>query len=93
MPQSGPARSPAKKLSPIRLTPASRTALTKASTSWSPGVGWSGHGHQNSTAPNPAAAAAAGRCSSGTSENSSEQFAAYLRLWFMIFRSVESRFC
>ena len=33
------------------------------------------NGHQNSTAPNPAARAAAGRRRSGSSVNSSEQFA------------------
>ena len=74
-PQSGPARSPPKKFSPIRSTPASWIAATNRSTSRSGGTGWSGHGHQNSMAVNPAAAAAAGRCSSGSSVNSSEQLA------------------
>src|SRR4051794_6358176 len=76
-PQSAPARSPAKKLSPASWTPASWTAVTKASTSASPGTGWSGQGHQNSTVPNPAALAAAGRSRSGTSVKSIEQFARY----------------
>ena len=61
-PQSGPARSPAKKLSPISETPASLTAATNSSTAESAGTGWSGHGHQNSMASKPAASAAAGRC-------------------------------
>ena len=74
-PQSGPARSPAKKFSPTSCTPASRTARTNASTSASPGTGWSGQGHQNSTASKPAAFAAAGRSSSGRSVNSIEQLA------------------
>ena len=71
-PQSGPARSPAKKFRPASVTPASCTAVTKASTSRSAGTAVA-NGHQNSTAPNPAARAAAGRRSSGSSVNNSEQ--------------------
>ena len=47
-PQSGPARSPAKKFSPISCTPASRTAVNEPSISMSAGTGVSGQGHQNS---------------------------------------------
>jgi hypothetical protein len=72
-PRSGPARSPAAKFSPTSWTPALRTAPTNASTSPSAGTGWSGHGHQNSTASNPAAFAAAGRSSTGSSVNRIEQ--------------------
>ena len=50
---------------------------TKASTSRSAGTGSLGHGHQNSTARKPAAYAAAGRSSSGSSAKSREQLAAY----------------
>ena len=71
-PQSGPARSPAKKFSPTNATPASSMAATNASTSRSAGTGVV-NGHQNSTAPNPAARAAAGRLSSGSSVKSREQ--------------------
>ena len=67
-PQSGPARSPAKKFRPTSCTPASLTAATKASTSRSDGTGVA-NGHQNSTAENPAARAAAGRRSRGSSVN------------------------
>ena len=73
-PQSGPARSPAKKFSPTSRTPASSIADTNASTSASPGTG-EANGHQNSIASNPALRAAAGRRSSGSSVNSIEQFA------------------
>ena len=73
-PQSGPARSPAKKFRPASATPASSIAVVNASTSRSEGTG-TANGHQNSTAPNPAARAAAGRRSSGSSVNSSEQLA------------------
>jgi len=58
--------SPAAKFSPTRLTPASSIALLKASTSAGAGTD-SAKGHQNSTAPKPAAFAAAGRCNSGCS--------------------------
>ena len=71
-PQSGPARSPATKFRPTSVTPASLTAATKASNSRSDGTGVV-NGHQNSTAENPAALAAAGRRSSGSSVNMSEQ--------------------
>ena len=73
-PQSGPARSPAKRFSPTRWTPASVTADTNASTSASPGTGVS-NGHQNSIASNPASLAAAGRRRRGSSVNSIEQLA------------------
>jgi len=66
--------SPAAKLSPTRVVPASETAPTKRSTSPSSGVAVV-KGHQNSTASNPAALAAAGRSSSGTSVKSIEQLA------------------
>src|SRR5580704_3775912 len=71
-PQSGPARSPAKKFRPASVTPASSTAVVNASTSPSDGTGVA-NGHQNSTAENPAARAAAGLRSSGSSVNNSEQ--------------------
>ena len=62
----------------VVLADASRTALSMASTSASPGTGWSGQGHQNSIASKPACLAAAGRSSSSSSWNSNEQLAAYL---------------
>jgi hypothetical protein len=65
--------SPAKKFSPTRRTPASRIAATNASTCRSAGTA-SPNGHQNSTASNPEALAAAGRSSSGSSVNRIEQF-------------------
>ncbi len=73
-PQSGPARSPANRFSPTRRTPASVTAPANRSTSASPGTA-SANGHQNSIASKPAAFAAAGRRSSGSSVNSIEQLA------------------
>ncbi len=73
-PASGPCRSPAKKFSATRATPASWIAATKASASRSDGTG-PGHGHQDSIAVKPAAAAAAGRRSNGSSVNSREQLA------------------
>ena len=71
----GPARSPAKKFSPTSCTPASSIAVTNASTSASAGTGGPANGHQNSTASKPAALAAAGRSSSGSSVKRIEQFA------------------
>jgi hypothetical protein len=73
-PRSPPGMSPAAKFSPTSWTPASRTAATKRSTSASDGVAV-GKGHQNSTASKPAARAAAGRSSSGSSGNRIEQLA------------------
>jgi hypothetical protein len=64
--------SPVRKLRLTRSTPASAMAATNASASLSPGTG-SSKGHQNSTPSNPAALAAAGRCSSGSSVNRIEQ--------------------
>jgi len=64
---------PAVKFSKASRTPASPSALTNASASRSGGTG-SANGHQNSTASNPAARAAAGRSSSGNSVNRIEQF-------------------
>src|SRR6185312_15754577 len=87
-PQSRPARSPAKKFRPTRRTPASPTARTNASTAASVGTG-SSNGHQNSTAPKPAARAAAGRCSRGRSVNSMEQFARYRSEWLILPLSVD----
>ena len=72
-PRSPPGMSPAKKLRPTSSTPASRTAATNASTSVSAGTA-SANGHQNSTASKPAAFAAAGRSSRGSSVNRIEQF-------------------
>ena len=60
--------SPAKKFSPTSCTPASVTAVANRSTSASDGTA-TGHGHQNSTASNPACFAAAGRSSRGSSVN------------------------
>ena len=94
-PQSGPARSPAKKLSPTSATPESRTAATNDAISASPGTGSSGQGHQNSIASNPASLAARGRSSSGCSVKSIEQFARYGRPWSaigIIFRIAEILF-
>ena len=67
-PRSPAAMSPAKKLRPTSSTPASRTAATRASTSRSGGTA-TAKGHQSSTAVKPAALAAAGRSSSGSSVN------------------------
>ncbi len=72
-PRSPPGMSPAKKFRPVSRTPASSIAVTNASTCRSVGTA-STNGHQNSTAPNPARRAAAGRSSRGSSVNSSEQF-------------------
>lgn len=71
-PRSPAAMSPATKFSKISRTPASPSASTNRSTSWSGGTG-SANGHQNSTASNPADRAAAGRFSSGSSVNKMEQ--------------------
>ena len=66
--------SPAKKFSPVSCTPGvldrrdERVDLARP-----PGTA-AANGHQNSTASNPAALTAAGRSSSGSSVNSSEQF-------------------
>jgi hypothetical protein len=68
--------SPAKKFSPTRETPASSIALTNSSTSASPGRAVA-NGHQNSTASKPAAFAAAGRCSRGSSVKRIEQLTSY----------------
>jgi hypothetical protein len=57
------------------VRPAEVIESTKASTSASLGVAV-GNGHQNSTAVNPAWAAAAARSSTGRSENTSEQLTA-----------------
>jgi hypothetical protein len=64
-------------LSPVSCTPASSIARTKVSTSASEGAAV-GKGHQNSTASNPAALAAAGRSSKGNSEKRMEQLTVYL---------------
>jgi hypothetical protein len=48
---------------------------TSASTSRSAGTGWSGQGHHSSMVSNPAALAARGRSSSGSSVKSIEQLA------------------
>jgi hypothetical protein len=56
------------------VPPASPIARVNASTSLVAGTAVA-KGHQNSTASNPAAFAAAGRCSSGISVNRIEQFA------------------
>ena len=76
-PRSPPARSPAKKFSPTSRTPASVTDRTSASTSPSDGTA-TGNGHHSSTAPNPAARAAARRSSSGSSVNRIEQLTSNL---------------
>jgi hypothetical protein len=68
--------SPAKKFSPASCTPASRIAVTKASTARSAGTA-SANGHQNSTAVKPASAAACGRASSGSSVKSIDRFTSY----------------
>ncbi len=75
-PQSGPARSPAKKFSPMSDTPALCTASTNPSSLGRLAPADLGHGHQNSIASKPAAAAAPARSSSGTSVNNMEQLAA-----------------
>ena len=59
---------PASKLSPTRRTPASAMLCSSVSTSRSLGTG-AANGHHISTASNPAARAAAGRSSSGSSVN------------------------
>src|SRR5690606_17296980 len=74
-PRSPADMSPAKKLSPTSRTPAAEIESTKASTSSSAGVAVA-NGHQNSTAVNPAVAAAAARASTGRSANTREQFTA-----------------
>lgn len=66
--------SPAAKFSPTSCTPAFLMTATKVFTAASLGVD-SGNGHQNSTASKPAALAAAGRLSSGTSVKRMEQLA------------------
>src|SRR6478736_4223308 len=76
-PRSPPGMSPAKKFSPTSATPASCTAVTNLSTSASVGTA-TANGHQNSTASNPAALAAAGRWSRGNSVNRIEQLTSYL---------------
>jgi hypothetical protein len=62
-------------LSASSRTPACWTAATSASISSAGGTA-SGQGHQSSIAENPAARAAAGRASSGSSVNSIEQLTA-----------------
>lgn len=73
-PRSPAAMSPDARFMATRCTPASRTAATRRSTSWSVGVVVA-NGHQSSTASNPAACAAAGRASSSTSGRRIEQLA------------------
>jgi hypothetical protein len=69
--------SPALKFSPVSWTPASVMAFSKAVTSESAGTE-DANGHQNSTASNPAALAAAGRSSRGSSVSRMEQFTVYV---------------
>ena len=76
-PRSPPGMSPAKKFRPLRCTPAFWMAATNASTSLSAGTA-SANGHQNSTASKPAAFAAAGRLSRGSSVRRMEQFTVYV---------------
>jgi hypothetical protein len=74
MPRSPPGMSPANPFSATSCTPASRTARSNAPTSASGGTA-EPNGHHASTAVNPAARAAAGRSSSGSSVNSMDMFA------------------
>src|SRR5690625_4211190 len=87
-PRSGPGSCPAKKLSPVRRTPAVSMAVTKASISAWGGVAVS-QGHQNSTAWNPASRAAWGRSFTGSSVNSREQLTVWPRVWVMVLDSVD----
>src|SRR6476469_3762651 len=72
-PRSPAGMSPASKFRPVSWTPASVTARSKRLSSASPGTE-PANGHQNSTASKPAAFAAAGRSSSGSSVSRMEQF-------------------
>src|SRR6476661_7921142 len=76
-PRSPPGMLPALKFRPESWTPASVMALSKAVVSASVGTEVS-KGHQNSTASKPAAFAAAGRSSKGSSVRRMEQFTVYV---------------
>jgi hypothetical protein len=68
---------PALKFRPVSWTPASVMAFSNSETCASEGTELS-KGHQNSTASKPAALAAAGRCSRGSSVRRMEQFTVYV---------------
>ncbi len=86
-PRSPPGMFPASKLSPVSCTPAASIAPTNASTSSRAGVD-DANGHQNSTPRKPAAAAAAGRSSSGRSVSRIEQFTVYVGAGLIVSPSV-----
>ena len=105
-PRSPPGMLPALKFRPVSWTPASVMAFSKPVTWASVGTEVS-KGHQNSTASKPAAFAAAGRSSRGSSVRRMEQFTVYvivgpsgegldphsLASRSFRFRFVEFRFC